>query len=535
MLSEEVVSVPAEAGGSLPIRPEPEPVREVELKLLASSDALSQLHEAPQIQRYARTADTARHLEAVYYDTPDRVLFRQGLTLRVRRNGRCYVQTLKRGPTPDNPFAREEWETPVDSVVPNLSLLPTSNISPLFAELEHGALNPIFVTKVQRRTRCLDLGGTQVEVAFDEGAIEVGDRSVPLAEVELEMKSGDSRALYDLGIDLIETTPLRVSMRSKAERGYDLAFGSAPQAVKAAAPILAPSCTVDDIVAALLGSCQFQVLANQAVAEAGHDPEGVHQMRVALRRLRTASTLLSRELGSPTLRSVSDDAKWAAQLLGAARDWDVFITETLTEPSQALGTGIDFDVLRRASEPHRLMAYETLREALASKRYNRFQLSLLRWIAARGWRNELTDRPLSALLEPGRAFASRVLDRLHHQAIRRGKHFQHLPPEGRHKVRIALKKLRYALEFFAELFGSDDEWKHYTRLLAKLQDTLGRENDAAVTLPRLVTVTRNAAAPELERCVGAVIGWQARDRIETGRNLNRHWSQFKSMQSVWAK
>jgi triphosphatase len=531
MLNEDVVSAAAEADGSLTIRPER--VREVELKLLGSSAALSQLHEAPPIQRYARTVGTARRLEAVYYDTPDRTLFRQGLTLRVRRHGRRYMQTLKRGPTPENPFAREEWETPVDSIVPNLSLLHPSGASPLFEELSEGALNPIFVTKVRRHTRCLDLGGTQVEVAFDEGAIEVGDRCVPLAEVELEMKSGDSCALYDLGIDLIEITPLRVSMRSKAERGYDLAFGSAPQAVKAAAPILALGCAVDDIVAVLLGACQYQVLANQAVAEAGGDPEGVHQMRVALRRLRTASTLLGRELGLPTLRTISDDAKWLAQILGAARDWDVFITETLNGPSEALGTEIDFDVLRRAAEPHRAMAYETLREAFASKRYNRFQLLLLRWIAARGWRNELADRPLSALLEPGSAFATRVLDRFHHQAMRRGKHFQHLSPEARHRVRISLKKLRYALEFFADLHVSDGIWKNYTRSLAKLQDALGRDNDAVATLPRLVTVSHNAATPDLERCVGAVIGWQARDRIETSRKLHELWCEFKAMPPVW--
>jgi CHAD domain-containing protein len=232
---------------------------------------------------------------------------------------------------------------------------------------------------------------------------------------------------------------------------------------------------------------------------------------------------------------ISDDAKWLAQLLGTARDWDVFVTDTLRGPSAALGAEIDFDVLRRAAQPHRLSAYTTLREALASQRYNRFQLLLLRWIAARGWRNELASRPLTALLEPGPEFASRVLDRLHQQTIRRGKHFHRLPPEARHKVRIALKKLRYALEFFADLFRPDNEWERYMRFLAKLQDALGRENDAAVTLPRAVTLTRSVADPQVERCVGAVIGWQARDRIEASRKLGGSWRQFKTMQPVWAR
>lgn len=204
-LNEQVISGPADAGVSLSTRSEP--VQEVELKLLASLAALGHLHEAAAIQRYAHTAGTSRRLEAVYYDTPDRTLFRQGLTLRVRRHGRHYIQTLKRGRVPEKPFVREEWETSVDSIVPNLGLLPTLRLGPLPEELAQSTLNPVFVTKVRRRTRWLELAGAQVEVAFDEGSIEVGDLCVPLAEVELEMKSGDARAIYDLGIDLIETSP----------------------------------------------------------------------------------------------------------------------------------------------------------------------------------------------------------------------------------------------------------------------------------------------------------------------------------------
>src|SRR5215472_3193934 len=146
MLNEQGVSAPTGSGGGLSVRPEP--TQEVELKLLAPAAALGHLHEAPAIQRYSRTAATARRLEAVYYDTPDRTLFRQGLTLRVRRHGRRYVQTLKRGPMAGHPCVREEWEAPVDSIAPNLSLLPASQISPLLDELTAGALNPIFVTKV---------------------------------------------------------------------------------------------------------------------------------------------------------------------------------------------------------------------------------------------------------------------------------------------------------------------------------------------------------------------------------------------------
>jgi triphosphatase len=198
------------------------------------------------------------------------------------------------------------------------------------------------------------------------------------------MKAGEPRILYDLGIEFLEIAPLRIGIRSKSDRGYGLAFGMAPNATKASVPDITPEHTVDDIIGALLGTCQHQLLANQAVAEGGQDPQGVHQIRVAFRRLRTACSLLYRALGSPTLLAFSAEAKWFARLLGAARDWDVFTTESLSKPAAAIRSEVDFNGLRLAAEPHRLTAYSALRDAIATRRYNRFQLSMRHWIESRG-------------------------------------------------------------------------------------------------------------------------------------------------------
>ena len=176
--------------------------------------------------------------------------------------------------------------------------------------LAASALDPIFATKVHRRTQQLELNGAVVEVAFDEGSIEAGERRVPLAEIELEAKTGGASVLYDIGMQLLEIAPLRIGTLSKADRGYELAFGTAPKGTKAKPPGITAEYTVDDIIAMLLGSCQHHLLANQAVAEDGRDPEGVHQMRVALRRLRMAFTLLRREVGSPpTLQAFAGGAQ----------------------------------------------------------------------------------------------------------------------------------------------------------------------------------------------------------------------------------
>ena len=533
MLNEQVIGSLGTGGKVTPIGPGCEAKDEVELKLLAPAGTLDQLRAASVVVRHARNAGISRRLEAVYYDTRDRILFSHGFSLRVRRNGNRYVQTLKRDPVDGRPFVRAEWEASVNGIVPDLTLLPTSTIGTPLAGLSLSVLTPIFTTKVRRRTQQLDLPGAVVEVAFDEGSIEAGDRSEPLTEIELEVKAGEARVLYDLGIELLETAPLRIGTRSKSDRGYGLAFGTAPSATKASVPNITSEHTVDDIIAALLGSCQHQLLANQAVAEGGQDPEGVHQMRVALRRLRTACSLLYRALGSPTLQAFSGEARWLASLLGAARDWDVFATESLSKPSEAIKSEVDFPGLRLADEPHRLAAYAALRDALATRRYNRLQLSMRHWIESRGWRNELDSRSLGVLLEPAPLFAERVLTRLHRSAFKKGAHFRTLPPESRHQLRIALKKLRYAAEFFQGVHGENGTAKPYLECLVKLQGTLGHDNEASMTLPLLSALANDRIAPEVQRTIGAVIGWQAHERIEARMMLLKHWRRFKTTPTFW--
>ncbi|HET7881109.1 MAG TPA: CHAD domain-containing protein [Acetobacteraceae bacterium] len=508
---------------------------ELELKFLAPADTLDRVRASPPLARHARNNGTVRHLEAVYYDTADRTLFGHGLSLRVRRSGLQFVQTLKRATSRGGPFARNEWENTVDGMSPDFSVLPLDEIGAPLGDLAPTALDPVFATKVQRRTQQLDLPGAVVEVAFDDGLISSGARSEPLSELELEVKAGNARALYDLGLQLLDVAPLRIGTRSKADRGYCLAFGDLPRPTKAAVPDVTTECTVDDVVGLLLGSCQQHMLANQAAAEAGIDPEGVHQMRVALRRMRTVAALLHQQLGLPSLESLSAEAKWLGTLLGAAREWDVFLTETLGAPSAVVaGDAIDFAGLRNAAQLHRDAAYAALREALGDVRYSRFQLSMLHWIQSKAWRNELRSAPLAVLLEPAGDFGARTLAKLHRKALKRGAHFRHLPPDRRHKVRIALKNLRYATEFFRDAQPAEAGWKDYLRGVEDLQEALGHDNDASMTAPLLSMLAQDEPSAGVSGAIGAVMGWQARGRLAEGKRLRRQWRRFKTATTPWS-
>jgi triphosphatase len=372
---------------------------EVELKLLVPAGMLDQLREAPVIARRARDGGVASQLDAVYYDTPDCSLQSHGLSLRVRRSGEGYVQTLKRGPVHGRPFTRGEWEMPVAGVAPDLALLPVSEIGALLDRLAARTLDPIFVTKVRRWTECLDLPGAVVEVAFDEGSIEARERCEPLAEIELEVKAGDPRVLYNLGIELLEIAPLRIGTQSKADRGYGLAFGLPAKATKATAPAITTEHTVDDIVGAGClpastpgesGSFRGRARPRGRAPDVGSAASPSDSLCVAARRVWFTDA-----------SGFGAEARWLAKVLGAARDWDVFITGTLSRPSAALTSDfVDFDGLRQSAEPHRAVAYAAVRETLGSTRYGRFRLSLRHWIESRGWRNELESKSLAGCWNP---------------------------------------------------------------------------------------------------------------------------------------
>lgn len=519
-------------GVSPSARPLPIAQPQIELKLLASPAAIERLRGAPVIVRHARNRGVVRRLDTVYYDTPDRAFSRQRSALRVRRNGTRYVQTLKLAGADQSPFVRQKWETPVDTPTPDLTRLPTE-ISATLGDLAEDGLAAVFTTRFRRHVQRLAFDGAEVEIAFDEGTVEAGEQRQPLIEIELELKFGDSSALYDVGMQLLEVAPLRLGTLSKADRGYALAFDAVPQVTKAETSAISPKHSVDDVIAMVMSAGQQHLLANQAILEYGREPEGVHQTRVALRRLRTACSLLRKEVPSPAFQAFGGEAKWLMHMLGPARDWDVFATTTLARLETACACDVDFDGLRRAAEPHRIASYGRLREALMDPRYTRFQLSLRRWIERRSWRTEVPSEALETLTEPAPALAVRVLERLHRKALKKGARFGRLQPEARHDLRVTLKKLRYATEFFLPVFGGQAAAKRYVARLSKLQDALGHANDSTATRSLLGVAGEAGFTPDLHRAAGALIGWVARDQLAVDKSLRKRWREFKAAPGFW--
>ncbi|NPD65435.1 CHAD domain-containing protein [Lichenicola cladoniae] len=508
------------------------------LRLQTSPDFLTSLQQAPIILNHTRNAGVVRRIDSTYYDTSENMLFENGISLSVQKRGKNFVQRLLKQ-EPRQSLARPATlEVSIDTGTPDIVRFANDKItwlSPTLADsLPDLTLLPRFATRIRRRIRRLEFSGAVVDLLLDDGIIIAGDRREPLTELQLVLQSGDEGVLYEIGMRLLETVPLRIATTEIVTRGYFLASDTVPAAEKAAASAVTPGSTVDELIACVFGAAQAHLHANQMVAFDGRSVDGVHQMRVALRRIRSVLSMLKQVLPSATMINLAREAKWAADELGQARAWDVFLTTTLDGPLRLTGGHADFDGLRRVAEAPRLEAYAAARAMISSDRYGRFQMSLCQWVARRGWRNDADSDGLGTLAQPAPILAARILTRLHGKALKQGRRFRALSSDERHDLRITLKKLRYASEFFHPLFDTAMQSRRHAQCLSRLQDRLGLDQDAATTQPLLDDLAARTRSPDVHRALGAVAGWLAFQSTANGGRLAKQWRHYRTMQRYWS-
>ncbi|MEK9283445.1 MULTISPECIES: CYTH and CHAD domain-containing protein [unclassified Bradyrhizobium] len=505
---------------------------EIELKLLVDADRMAHFNAAPIIAANARNRGARKHLKSVYYDTPERALRRGGLSLRVRQSGARFVQTVKTEAA-DDPLRRGEWEASVRSLAPDLTLAMPFIPAKLRDEVESQPLEAVFTADIHRHARIIDLPSGTVEVAFDQGILKAGDRSMPVSEIELEFKSGSASTIYEVALRLAEHGAVTPSIRSKSARGFDLAAGTPPQARRPRKLRLDTSVALDDAFATILRSCFHHLLQSLPAAEDGRNPEGVHQLRVSLRRLRSALDLM-RSVGSlSNLDALRSEVKWLAQSLSAARDWDVFQLQTLPAIAEACPSVAGFDALEQVAARRQSDAYRTAHQALDGRRCANFVIGLGGWIEARGWRNDVVAEDLGRLAEPAVSFAERILSAQHAKVLKRGRRFKLLEAEELHRLRLATKRLRYLSEFLLPLFEDRKSARRFSRRLADLQEELGAFNDMAITASLLDGVA--AETPDSGTAVAAIAGWQARASIGVAPSLRSAWRDFTAARVPWSR
>jgi inorganic triphosphatase YgiF len=513
--------------------------QELEIRLAARPDDLKRLTRGSALAGLMISRPATRRLSTVYYDTPNLGFAKEGLSLRVRKKGRSYIQTVKTGSSGALASDRGEYECKLSSATPDLDVVPEPDVRErMRAIAEDEGFEPKIETEIRRTTRALKTeSGDEIELALDRGEIRTltnGHAVLPVSEVELELKQGSPAALYSVARALSRETPLTVRIESKAERGLRALEGREVTAHKAGRAELKTDCTAEEAFRATLLHCLRHIAGNTAAVAEARDVEGVHQIRVGLRRLRAALSAYGDAFRSRALDELRQRAKTLADMFGETRELDVFATELLT-PVEEAAKKPGLPQLRVLLEEVRGESWDRTVALVQSDKFTGFVLDLAAAIEGRVWRDFVSFGHAGEFLRPAAEMAAEALDRKLRKTCKRAKHLSRLSVEERHHLRIALKKLRYSAEFFAPLFSAKAVSAFLSRL-SKLQDLFGVLNDASTvekTLRRIAEHSGEQAQAELHQAAAFVEGWHQSRVPMTWKKAKKRWKRFAKTEPFW--
>lgn len=436
---------------------------EIELKLQLTPKSAKKLLGHPLL---ADIKPQKQRLLNTYYDTPLLDLHARRIAMRFRQKGWQWLLTVKSAEPASGGLAmRSEWET--EATPGNFDFSHVDNDALRhFLEDATEHLEPVFTTDFRRQIWHVPFGGSLIELAVDRGSIESRGKSTPICEIELELLSGQVDDIFGLTRQLQEHIDLVPAIASKAERGYNLFSDTPLRPFRAkTTPISAEQTPVEAFRCIALG-CLEHFQRNEPGLLSGDDTEFVHQARVALRRLRSAIKLFSPVLPPEFVNAYGQTWQTLASALGDARNWDVFLSETLPPIQNAFPENRDLRRLRSAAKRRAKSARQAITRLLAVREYPRLLVEFTAAVYALG---DILPIPLQDFAENRIAAHTR-------RARKLAKKHAELTSTERHRMRICFKKLRYSLEFFEALLPKK-RIASYLAALGQLQDELGLIND----------------------------------------------------------
>lgn len=517
--------------------------REFELKLEIPAAAANKVMRLPWLWEQASGEMQPRQMSTTYFDTPKYALRQKGISLRVRRIGAKNIQTVKAiTPRKSSPIDRSEWEREIGGQVPELRHVLGTPLQEFSRKKLRKTLTPVFEVKVERSAYPVLSANSAIELAIDRGAISSGDANTSFCEIELELKRGASAELARLARRLASEVPASLGLKTKADRGFDLRSDQGARVYRAEHVRITPRSRIGHSFQLIGWACLRQFALN-ADAVRADDFDGVHQMRVGLRRLETVLSIFEHLIDGPETDAVEAELKWLIDELAPARDLDVFVEKTLAPLSAGNDEDAPLKCLLATVKSRRDQAMQRAKDAVGSDRFRQLVLRTALWLLAGEWSDlaELEGVRPEARIE---SFARRTLEKRTRKVARKLRHVRTLDVGARHKLRLAVKELRYTAEFFADVFpGARGAQCRFAKILANLQGNLGQLNDLAVHRRlgddfvqawTLVDLNRDGAAnnenatPAIQYALGFAIGQeQHRSRacvdaaVDLGRRLKR--------------
>ncbi len=388
-----------------------------------------------------------------------------------------------------------------------------------------GPLMPIAGFRGQRRTVQLE-AAEPASLHVLDGALRGVAQERAVCRIQMR---GPAEWLRGLSTQLADTLPIEVPRWSLATEAASLARGRPAPPRRSGAPLVPPHTTVAAAIALVIGHLTDVLLAGAPAACAGETPEAVHAMRVTVRRLRSALSVFRRAADGPAFAAVKPQLHALAAVLGAARDWDVFLAGTGQDVAAAFPGDPRLEAMLAAAAKRRAAEYAALRKELASPAFRRLCVALVQLAALRPWQLEADEEQAKKLDAPAGAYAAALLARQHERMLEPGADIGAMPAGELHALRKQGKRLRYAAEFFAPIYGRRST-RRFVRRVSALQEALGQLNDGA-TAAGLMDALRGG--PDRMFAAGAVQGFTAARSTCARAAIARSWAKFRGAEPFW--
>jgi adenylate cyclase len=481
--------------------------QQITLKLTVAED-----RHAAVLKHSALAAATAREqqqLVSIYYDTGRLALRRNDILLRLRKQGASWQQAVKRQDDSRGGLTRRlEWLTPYPSHFDFSGIDDAELREWLQRDKVAGRLGAVFETNFRRTVWQLDPGpNTRILVKLDRGWIASNGRRETISELELQLLSGGIENLYGLALDLAQRQALPPLLLSKAERGYRLHLNTPPAPVKAGSVPIDANDTPLAAFRLIALDCLTHLQLNHDGAIRSDDAEYVHQMRVATRRLRAALRMFRPVLPAGFAEQLVPPMSELMRALGQARDLDVLIAEIVAPVTAALPDEPRLVDLTSAVTNRLYATRAHIRHVLRQPAYSQLMLTVGRLLHEAPF----IEPPEADVASPLLPFADRRLHGLLKKVLVLANAARVDNPPSLHQLRIGIKRLRYAIEFFAPLIPGKSGTTLIKRL-ADLQNELGQLNDLAnAGILLMVCAGKDQALREAVTLIG---GWHGLRHVD---------------------
>ena len=504
---------------------------ELELKVELSREQLQRMRWHPALGDLAAGEPVTRTLRSIYFDTPDHRLRALGISLRLRSDGESWLQTVKAGTAVHNGVSNPiETEVAVEQPEPDLGRIGNRKVRRKVEKaVEKSILEPVFETVVKRTTRQLHSGDGELELALDEGTVRAGGAEDALCEAELELKSGAPECLLQTAAKLFARS--RTPRREQQGRAR-LQFGAGPdqrtrarRAATRRAATTRPGSHLRRGVrpdrAVGVRPDRRQPARRAGDGGPGRCPPAAHRPQAAAQRAQRLPPLHD----TAALRELEGHAQALARTVGELRDADVLIEHIYAPVAGMIRSDPGLPLLRDALFAHRTKVRERVRAALGGQQWSVLQLYLALW--------PRTIEGSEALAGPVRKFARSALKKRWKKVADSGERLDDLTVEQRHRMRKALKTLRYATEFFASLYP-EESTRRFIKETRSLQEVFGYLNDV-VAAERLGAICHDGCADsrEAQRAAGYILGWHNAQAAHAWKDAHKGWLKLEGLPQFW--